>query len=147
MQGDDIINQQTVKKADKDAFRNKIHNQINTSYQLAAKDILTRSCFDCHGTKTRFPWYYNLPVVKDIIDNDISEAKKHLKILEIFPFSSHASNVADLKAIWKSIENDDMPPLGYRIMHGNSQLSIKEKKQIKDWIDYSLERLQCNLPC
>ena len=51
--------------------------------------VFKTGCFDCHTTKTAYPWYYKLPFVKTIIDDDIAEAKKHMDMSEGFPFKVH----------------------------------------------------------
>ena len=61
-------------------------NSITAVYAIIQNDFETleqtfeRACFDCHSTGVVFPWYYRLPMVKGLIDDDISEAKEHQSV-------------------------------------------------------------------
>lgn len=121
--------------------------EINEYYQKNVKNIFKKSCYNCHTDKTEYPWYFSLPGIKQVIENDIKEAKSHLFLTETFPFRSHSTPLNDLEEIWNSIEADEMPPFEYRIMHPDSKLNSDEKAIIKKWIDETKKRLKCDLPC
>ena len=53
---------------------------INERYVKNVKPIFVKSCFDCHSSQTRYPWYHSLPLIKSLLDNDIAEGKKHLNM-------------------------------------------------------------------
>jgi hypothetical protein len=115
--------------------------KINERYLKSVKPIFQKSCFDCHSSNTRYPWYSNLSGVKQLIQTDIREAKDHLDMSQDFPFSGHASPLADLKAIDKAIRNSDMPPFRYRLMHPGSRLSEQDRNAVSEWVKTSLEVL------
>jgi hypothetical protein len=116
--------------------------EINKNYLSQVKPIFQRSCFDCHGNTTKYPWYYKIPGITQLIDSDIETAKKHLDFTQDFPFKSHDTPLNDLYAISKSIKNKTMPPLGYRLLHGDTKLTEKEVIQVQDWIQKSVEMLK-----
>lgn len=116
-------------------------NRINTAYVSTIKPIFQRSCFDCHSSATRFPWYSVFPIVRQVIEDDISEAKGHLEMTKDFPFEGHGSPSDDLSAIRETIIEKSMPPLRYRALHWDSSLSEKEKKMVLKWIEESLNTL------
>lgn len=116
--------------------------RINQEYLKTVKPIFQKSCFDCHGNTTVYPWYYKIPGVKQLIDSDIKESKKHLDFSKDFPFVSHETPIKDLDAIGKSIKNDSMPPFRYLIMHGDKKLTKDEVKQVDKWIKESKEILK-----
>ena len=116
--------------------------RINQEYLKTVKPIFQKSCFDCHGNTTVYPWYYKIPGVKQLIDSDIKESKKHLDFSKDFPFVSHETPIKDLDGIGKSIKNDSMPPFRYLIMHGNKKLTKDEVKQVDKWIKESKEMLK-----
>ena len=120
----------------------QIHQRINESYKLNVRPIFERSCFDCHSSTTQYPWYYKVPGVKQLIDSDIKEARSHLDFSHDFPFISHDSPENDLKSIQKSVEEENMPPFKYLILHSNSDLSDIEVKTISDWTQTSLNMLK-----
>ena len=131
-----------VNKVSPDEELKQKYKKINMQYVRSIKPIFKRSCFDCHGDKTNYPWYYKLPGVKQLIDHDVKEAKKHLDFSKNYPFISHESPLKDLKAIGKAIHDESMPPFRYRILHGESKLTKDEIKQVEKWINKSREILK-----
>jgi hypothetical protein len=115
---------------------------INIDYQKEVKAIFKKSCFDCHSSSTVFPWYYKIPGVKQLIDSDIKEAKKHLDFSFDFPFKSHELPKNDLYSISFAIHKKTMPPIQYRILHSDIALSESEKVIIEAWIQKSVARLK-----
>ena len=115
--------------------------QINLDYVSTVKPIFDKSCFDCHSSATRFPWYSDLPGAKQLIQKDVSEAKTHVDMTNDFPFESHGTPKEDLEAIRDSVRDGSMPPFRYRIMHWGSGLNDEEKARVLDWIEKSLNSL------
>jgi len=122
------------------AIIDSIYMVINDKL-VSLEPVLKRACYDCHSNKTVYPWYYKLPIVKDIINDDITEAKKHLDMSFGFPFKGHGKPVDDLLAIRNVILNKDMPPLRYRMLHWDAKPSDEEVDSIIIWIDFGLEKL------
>ncbi len=121
---------------------NEIYSKINASFLKKVRPIFKKSCFDCHSNQTTFPWYYNVPGIKQLIDSDIKEAKTHLDFSKGFPFTSHVSPIKDLKGILRSLSEEEMPPQRYLWFHGEKKLTNNESKKIKNWIIKSLEALE-----
>ncbi len=115
---------------------------INENYLKTVKPLLKKSCFDCHSSETQYPWYSKIPGAKQLIASDIAEARSHLDFSGDFPFKSHSSPAEDLLAIEKSIADDTMPPLRYRILHSTNALTHEDKSAIKSWVENSLSKLR-----
>ncbi|MCH2533418.1 MAG: heme-binding domain-containing protein [Bdellovibrionales bacterium] len=115
--------------------------EINNKYFSNIKPIFEKKCLDCHGLGSKKPWYYVLPGIKHMMNQDMSEAKKHLDMTNGFPFGGHGSPKEDLQAIKKTVREDSMPPWQYKMMHWNSKLTKKEKMVLNKWIDKSLQIL------
>ncbi len=111
---------------------------INSSYLKNIKPIFQSKCLDCHGNVESLPWYSNLPGAKQLIRDDISEAKEHMDMSNDFPFSGHGTPQNDLEALERSINENSMPPLRYKVMHWDSGLESDEKSVIKAWIKKSI---------
>ncbi|MFT6632237.1 MAG: mono/diheme cytochrome c family protein [Bacteriovoracaceae bacterium] len=139
---DHSMDKPKVKKASPDEELKQKYYKINEQYIKSVKPVFKNSCFDCHGDKTNYPWYYKLPGVKQLIDHDVKEAKKHLDFSKDFPFVSHDTPVKDLDAIGKAVRNATMPPFRYRILHGDSELTEDEVKEVEKWIKESKETLK-----
>ena len=108
-------------------------NTINNHYLRDVKPIFKKVCFDCHSEQTRYPSYYVIPGVRQLIDWDIREARKHIDMNADFPFKGHGTPLKDLKAIKKEIDEGDMPPLRYKILHWNERLTGEEEQVVQRW--------------
>ena len=113
---------------------------IQADFQTV-KPLFQRGCFDCHSAQTRYPWYHKIPLVKGLIDRDIREARKRLDFTDGFPFKGKARPADNLLDIRNELEEGEMPPLLYRMMHWSAKPSATERATIFTWIDNSLRLL------
>lgn len=111
--------------------------EINQRYLKSIKPIFQAKCFDCHSTKTHYPWYHSIPGIKQLIDNDIKEGLEHVDMTNDFPFKGHGSPKEDLEAIKETVQENSMPPLSYRLMHWGSELTKKDIETIRSWLRQS----------
>ncbi|MCP4297313.1 MAG: heme-binding domain-containing protein [Proteobacteria bacterium] len=128
----DVIEGNTQKKIE----------QIRSWYQQKIEPIFKAKCFDCHGEMQSNPWYVNLPGVKQLIERDIHEAKKHLDMSKGFPFISHSTMKRNFKAFIEVMEEEEMPPFLYVMMHKESTINPDERKKIIQWSVDSLNLLK-----
>ncbi|MBT3226181.1 MAG: hypothetical protein HN580_09795 [Deltaproteobacteria bacterium] len=134
--------QQMHQKIDQTGQMKKLQIEtINKNYQINVKGIFKQKCIDCHGVPEKYPWYYKVPGIKQIMDHDIQEAQEHLDMSNDFPFGGHGTPLSDLKELRKTVKKSSMPPLQYWIFHPGSRLNDKNKEIILQWIDQSINRL------
>jgi hypothetical protein len=113
---------------------------INARFQ-AVKPAFEKSCFDCHSNKTHFPWYYEIPGIKGMIDEDIKDGRKNVDFSKDFPFTGKGTQADMLTEIRSEISEGAMPPLSYRIIHWGRLIEPPLKDTVIAWIDNSLARL------
>lgn len=116
------------------SIKQNVLDEIGQSYRDNIASIFEKKCMDCHGQPKDLPWYHALPIAKNIMDDDMQEAKEHLDLRGSFPFKGHGTPLEDLEAILEAINNDEMPPLRYRIMHWSSGLTKTEKNAVEGWV-------------
>ena len=116
--------------------------KIDESYQKNIASIFRAKCFDCHGEAQKLRWYYSLPIAKQIMNDDMTEAKEHMDMRGGFPFKGHGSPQEDLQAILEVTKNNEMPPFRYRMLHWSSKLTKDEQKKITTWVKESLRSLK-----
>ncbi|MBD3169416.1 MAG: hypothetical protein GF307_08025 [candidate division Zixibacteria bacterium] len=119
----------------------EIYTHIDYGFQQL-RPVFKRCCFDCHSNETEFPWYYKLPIAKQIINHDVEEGRDELLFEGGFPFKSDREPHKDLAEIKEVIEEGEMPPWKYTIIHRSAKLTDKEKSRIIDWVDSSLAILE-----
>lgn len=114
--------------------------KINVNYIQNVKPIFSAKCADCHGANTIYPGYYKIPLVKQLIDHDVTEGHEHLDISQDFPFIGHdgeSSMTDNFTAIREVVSDGDMPPWRYTLLHPSTKLSPMDKQRILDWIAQS----------
>ena len=121
-------------------YKNKL-NQVSKVYNESIKPIFSSKCLMCHGANNKLPWYYKIPIVKQLIDHDIEEAKEHIDMSKGFPFGGHGSPIEDLKTIMESTKNETMPPFQYKMMHWNSEITQQEKRIVLEWVSESIKTI------
>ncbi|NOR58399.1 MAG: hypothetical protein GQ474_07750 [Sulfurimonas sp.] len=139
IQKSQVINKKDISKNEKLL---KIYEVINSKYVKDIKPIFEKKCFDCHGGKTNFPWYYKIPGIKYMIDSEIKEAKKHIDMREDFPFISHEAPVKDLESLYAVSMENAMPPLLYVLEHWEARLDESEQQKIKTWTKESIKQIK-----
>ena len=118
------------------------YRDINKNYLQNIKPIFEKKCFDCHANTSTYPWYYKVPGVKQMMDYDMKEAKKHLDMSKDFPFLSHETPLEDLKSLREVGVEDTMPPLRYVLGHWDSTLTKEEKQSVIQWSEESISILR-----
>jgi hypothetical protein len=111
---------------------------INASYVQSVKPIFEKKCLDCHGGKTKFPWYYKIPGARQLIDHDINESKEHLDFTTGFPFKGHHTPKEQIQSIAEVMRDGSMPPWRYWLAHWDSKITAEEREVILRWTKDSL---------
>lgn len=127
---------ETTSDADQSVVR-----AIQQDYNLSARHILEQKCMDCHGGTPRFPWYYKIPGVRQLLDHDVAESKEHLDFSKGYPFGGHGTPAEDLQAIQEAMNDGSMPPFRYRIMHPESTVQGADRDVIIGWTQRALKLL------
>jgi hypothetical protein len=117
-----------------------VYASINTGFEQLHY-IFKKGCFDCHTDRTVYPWYYKLPIIHGIIDNDVRGAKRHVDMSNGFPFGGHHRPADQLAGIREELKDDDMPPELYRLGHWSATPNAAERDSIYAWVDSSLSLL------
>lgn len=112
---------------------------INLSYLKNVKPIFQKKCLSCHGIGNPPPWYSKIPGIKQLILNNIKEAKEHMDMTDDFPFSGHGTPEDDLEELAEIVEENTMPPFMYKMMHWRASLNENDKKAINEWVEDSLK--------
>lgn len=96
------------------------------------KEILRKSCYDCHSNETNWPWYSHVAPLSWLIANDVEEGRKHLNFSEWEKYTIRKKE--ELKnEIWEEVRDDKMPMVIYTYSHPSARLDITQKNVIKNW--------------
>ena len=86
--------------------------------------IAEAGCYDCHSNLTKWPWYSNLAPSSWLVLHDIEDGRGALN------FSEWDKPQPDAGELVEKVESGEMPPLQYKLIHGGSRLSDREREQL-----------------
>jgi hypothetical protein len=115
-----------------------IEAQVQMTPQV--KDILDRSCRDCHSNKTEWPWYTNVAPLSWWITDHVDQGRKSLNLSEWGKLDKERQD-KKLRQICDEVEDGAMPFPSYLPMHPKAKLSEQDKKILCDWTAAERERL------
>ena len=92
----------------------------------ATREIAQRACFDCHSNEVVWPWYSNVAPASWLVAHDVEEARGYLN------FSDWLPGDVELDDVQKVLQNGQMPPPQYKLMHAASRLTAAERQQLLD---------------
>jgi hypothetical protein len=115
---------------------------IEAHVQMApqVKEILDRSCRDCHSNNTKWPWYTNVAPVSWFIVDDVNQGRERLNLSDWGRMDRDRQD-KKLRQICDEVEDNAMPLPSYLRMHPNAKLSEQDKKTLCDWTAAERERL------
>jgi len=88
--------------------------------------LAVRACFDCHSNETAWPWYTEVAPVSWLATNHVDEGRV------ILNFSTWDQPQQELNEMAETIDEGEMPPRYYTILHSTAGLSAAEKQQLVD---------------
>jgi len=102
---------------------------------VKVSSILQNKCVDCHSPgMTRMPIYSELPIAKQLMDNDIQQGSARFNLSPKIYSGEEAFTPLMLARLEHVISNNKMPPAKYLAMHWNGSLSADEKQTLLTWI-------------
>nr|WP_269155440.1 heme-binding domain-containing protein [Leptospira mtsangambouensis] len=106
--------------------------EIQTSAET--KEILKRSCYDCHSNETVWPAYSYIFPASLLISHHVEEGRDELNFSEFGLLTEKKQN-KKIYEIWEQVEEGEMPPKDYLLLHPSARLSDKDKEVLKQWSD------------
>lgn len=103
---------------------------------LGVKNILQRSCYDCHSNQTDWPFYSYVAPVSWLVASDVHEGREELNFSEWDKYDSKKRS-KKMKETSKEVKEGEMPMKIYLFTHPSADLNESEKKLIIDWADSS----------
>ena len=100
---------------------------------LWTRELAKRACFDCHSNEVNWPWYSDLPIVGDIVKEDVDKGREDLNFSEWgLREQEEAGEAAE------TIMDGSMPPEKYLFWHPEAQLSEPEKLELAEGLKRTL---------
>jgi hypothetical protein len=97
------------------------------------KQVLQRSCYDCHSNATVWPWYSHVAPVSWYVARDVNVARGHVNFQDWEAQVNQQEGKEHLGLICKLVRNGNMPPADYRFIHKGTGLSAEEVNTVCAW--------------
>ncbi len=111
---------------------------LQVTPQVAA--ILDRSCQDCHGNSTRWPWYSNVAPVSWTVVDHVNEGRRNLNLSEWGNYDKRRAQ-KKLEQMCDEVKDGAMPIESYTWIHRSAKLSPEDVKTICSWTEAEQTRL------
>ncbi|PJZ85913.1 heme-binding domain-containing protein [Leptospira harrisiae] len=113
---------------------NRTNPSVTSEIQSGAevKEILKRSCYDCHSNETVWPVYSYVFPASLLISHHVEEGREELNFSEFGKLAERKQN-KKIYEIWEQVDEGEMPPKDYLLLHPNAKLSDKDKEILKQW--------------
>jgi hypothetical protein len=105
----------------------------------AVREILHRSCYDCHSNETRWPWYAHVPPIKFFVVPHVDEGRRHMNFSTWNKFSRKKRDKR-LREIMEEVDEAKMPLPSYLRLHPGAVLSEMDKELLRIWSEGPLAR-------
>ncbi len=115
--------------------------EAHTQMTSEVSAILSRSCGDCHTGATRWPWYSQISPVSWYLASDVDQGRRHLALSDWASYDSKRA-LNKLDEICEQVQQGEMPPSPYLLIHRDARLSEPDKKLLCDWTSAERKRQQ-----
>ncbi len=93
----------------------------------STSDLAKKACFDCHSNETIWPWYSNVAPISWLVYRDVTEGRRRMN------FSDWQNiRLREPGEIASVVNEGEMPPVQYLLMHSSARLSSLEKTQLSN---------------
>ena len=106
-------------------------------------NVFAHACVNCHSEKTEWPWYSSVAPASWLVENDVKHAREHLN-LSRWDGLQEVDQRMLLTAIATVIENHEMPPHKYVVLHPEASLSVDDSVRVIEWTRAERRRLRAS---
>jgi hypothetical protein len=96
------------------------------------KSALRAACYDCHSNETNWPWYSHVAPVSWLLAYDVSEGREELNFSTWQRYDAR-KQMKKLKETIEEMNEGEMPPWYYSMIHPEARLSDGSRQAIIAW--------------
>lgn len=98
-----------------------------------ARALVKEHCFQCHSNETEWTWYSNIAPGSWLIAYDVIKGRSE------FNFSDWKNNSGELDEMVEQIQEGEMPPIQYWIVHPASRMDDQQKQELINALQSSIQ--------
>ncbi len=96
------------------------------------REVLRKSCYDCHSNETRWPFYSRIAPMAWLVVHDVREGREHLNFSEWEDYDVF-KQIKLRDEIWEEVEEGEMPLFAYLIAHPEARPSEEDRTVLQSW--------------
>lgn len=104
----------------------------DTNPPEGVKEILKNTCYDCHSSYTRYPWYNNITPINYWMADHIEHGSEHFNVSKWNDYSLKRKD-HKLDELIEMVEAKEMPLPSYTWTHGDAKLSDDQIASVISW--------------
>lgn len=114
--------------------------EVATQVPENVKEILERSCNDCHSNRTAYPWYSQIAPFSWLLANHVKEGRAELNF-SVWATYADRRKRRKLDEICEQVKTGEMPHKQYLWIHRDAKLSEADKEILCDWAKSEIAKL------
>lgn len=91
--------------------------------------MIKTSCYDCHSSQSKYPWYSNVAPVSWLVKNHINEGREHFNFSEWNDYPAEDQKHI-LHECAEEVEEGEMPMKPYLLMHSEAKLTAEQQENL-----------------
>lgn len=99
------------------------------SAPAAVSAVLRRSCYDCHSSETRWPWYGLIAPMSWVVARDVNRGREALNFSNWNPLNSRKNRAK----IHQAVHAGNMPSPLYALAHPSARLTQPDLELLQVW--------------
>ena len=111
-----------------------------TSVPDDVRQVIGRSCIDCHSNETRYPWYSQITPSNWFLAGHVEEGRGELNFSTWGSYKPETQK-RKLGEICEQVESKSMPLPSYLWIHREAVLSVSEAKLLCDWANSQIDEM------
>jgi hypothetical protein len=112
----------------------------NADLDPLVRQVLVRSCADCHSNETAYPWYSHITPFNWFLAGHVDEGRHELNLSKWNTYTTDQKR-HKLDEIYEQVEAKWMPLPSYLWIHRDAALSDSERTLLLTWAKAESERL------
>ncbi|MGJ8745442.1 heme-binding domain-containing protein [Polaribacter sp.] len=96
------------------------------------KKILETTCYDCHSSKTNYPWYHNITPVNFWLADHVKDGKKHFNFSTWSDYSLKKKE-HKMDELHEEVAEKKMPLDSYTWTHAEARLTAEQIDAVVAW--------------
>ena len=99
---------------------------------VQTQQLVRRACYDCHSNETVWPWYASIAPTSWLLQRSVDGGRSALNFSEWARPQDEAGEAAE------TVQEGEMPPWRYTILHPEAVLSSDEKQALIKGLETTL---------